>query len=333
MGFQSPGTMPRPVHCQIQTKSRPRKGNIDGWRIGAIDGVEMFTSTSRSCSDCLIQKNKEGEIEHFHRAVVLQKVGGDPRIIYGVEHLKPRDGAEKGEGEITGASRLLETVTLHGRLMDIITADALYAKATFIHQVLDQSMDAVIRMKEERRPIMQDARGLFDHRPADFGWEEKDTDGNRVKVEAWDEEGFESWRQVNVPIRMVKMVRQTERTKIVGGQKKAEIEIIERWVATTCPKPAVPTETVSEIAAARWDIENNGFHDLKTYWHLDHPYVHDPTAIEAWMAILVLAVNMVYSYFYMHLHQGNYSENEGTDALGHTEDESFALETGLAFRN
>ncbi|MFD1363248.1 transposase [Lentibacillus salinarum] len=280
----------------------PRKGNIDGWRIGAIDGVELFTSTSRSCSDCLVRKNKEGEIEHFHRAVVLQKVGGDPRILYGVEHLKPRDGAEKGEGEITGASRLLETVKRHGRLMDIITADALYAKATFIHQVLDQGMDAVIRMKEERRLIMQDARGLFDHRPADVQWEEKDTDGDRVKVEAWDEEGFGSWRQVNVPIRMVKMVRQTERKIIVGGQKKAEIEIIERWVATTCPKSAVPTETISKIAAARWDIENNGFHDLKTYWHLDHPYVHDPTAIEAWVAILVLAVNMVYSYFYMHLH-------------------------------
>ncbi|MDV2887499.1 hypothetical protein RYX45_20170, partial [Alkalihalophilus pseudofirmus] len=47
---------------------------------------------------------------------------------------------------------------------------------------------------------------------------------------------------------------------------------------------------------------NNGFHDLKTYWHLDHPYVHDSTAIEAWVSILVLAVNMVYCFFYMHLH-------------------------------
>ncbi|GGJ96354.1 hypothetical protein GCM10007063_18460 [Lentibacillus kapialis] len=280
----------------------PRKGNIDGWRVGAIDGVELFNSTSRSCSDCLVRRNKEGETEYFHRAVFLQKVGGDPRIIYDVEHLKPRDGAGKDEGEITGAGRLLERTKRHGRLMDIITADALYAKASFIHQVLNQGMDAVIRMKEERRLIMQDARGLFDHRQADVRWEEKDADGNRVRVEAWDEEGFKSWKQVKVPLRMVKMVRQTERIIIVGGQKKAEIEVIERWAATTCQKEAVPTETISKMAAARWDIENNGFHDLKTYWHLDHPYVHDPTAIEAWVAILVLAVNMVYSYFYMHLH-------------------------------
>lgn len=101
--------MPRRFIAKFKQNRGPYNGNIDGWDIGAIDGVEMFTSTSRSCSDCLVRKNKEGEIEHFHRTVVLQKVGGEPRVIYGVEHLKPRDGTEKGEGEITGAGRLLET--------------------------------------------------------------------------------------------------------------------------------------------------------------------------------------------------------------------------------
>lgn len=217
--------------------------------------------------------------------------------------MKPRDGSEKGEGEITGARRLLQkTVKRHGRLVDIVTLDALYAKASFIHEALNQNIDVVIRMKEERRLIMKDAKGIFDSRPADVQWEEKDKDGNRVKVEAWDEEGFESWPQVRVPVRMIKMVRRTEKTKIIGGKRESVMDVIERWVATTCQKPAVPTKTISKIAAARWDIENNGFHDLKTYWHLNHPYVHDPIALEAWIGILILAVNMVYSYFFMHLH-------------------------------
>ncbi len=278
----------------------PQKGSIDGWRVGAIDGTELFASTSRRCSNCLIRKNKQGETEYFHRAVFLQKVGGDPHIIYGVEHLQPRDSSEKGEGEITGARRLLQNaVKRHGRLVDILTLDALYAKAPLIHEALEKNIDVVIRMKEERRLIMKDAQGLFESRPVDIQWEEKDTDGNWVKVKAWDEEGFESWPQVRVPVRMIKMVRRTEKTTIVGGQKKSEVEVIERWVATTCQKGAVPTETISKIAAARWDIENHGFHDLKTYWHLNHPYVHH---LQAWVGILILAVNMVYSYFYMHLH-------------------------------
>ncbi|MDI3312436.1 MAG: hypothetical protein QJR05_13570, partial [Thermoanaerobacterium sp.] len=199
----------------------PQKGTIDGWRVAAIDGVELFSSTSRSCSQCLTRKNKKDETEYFHSAVLLQKVGGDPPVIYGVEHLKPRDGAEKDEGEITGAIRLLkDTAKRHGRLIDIVTADALYAKASFIHTVLDLGMDAVVRMKEERRLIMKDARGLFDHRPADVQWTEKDDNGNSVEVKAWDEEGFTSWEQIRVPIRMVKMIRQTEKTNIVGGKKQ-----------------------------------------------------------------------------------------------------------------
>lgn len=279
----------------------PQKGNIDGWRVAAIDGTELFSSTSRNCSDCLRRKIKSGETEYFHRAVFVQKVGGDPRIIYGIEHLKPRDGAEKGEGEITGAIRLLENIKHHGKLIDILTLDALYAKANFINQALDHGMDVVIRMKEERRLIMKEARSRFDHRPPDVEWKAEDNDGNPVKVKAWDEGKFESWKQVNAPLRMVKMIRETEKTIIVGGQEVDKVEVIERWVVTTCPN-SVSTETISKIATARWDIENNGFHDLKTFWHLNHPYVHDPTAIEAWVAILILAVNMVYSFVYMHLH-------------------------------
>ena len=73
-------------------------------------------------------------------------------------------------------------------------------------------------------------------------------------------------------------------------------------MATTCSQGAVATRTIARITAARWDIENNGFHDLKTYWHMDHAFVHDPTAIQAWLGILLLAVNLMYTFVYEHLH-------------------------------
>jgi hypothetical protein len=65
---------------------------------------------------------------------------------------------------------------------------------------------------------------------------------------------------------------------------------------------AAGTDTVAQIAAARWDIENMGFHDLKTYWHMDHPFVHEPTAIEAVLGIMILAVNLFYAFLFGHLH-------------------------------
>jgi hypothetical protein len=289
--------------AKFKQNKGPRQGMIDGWRVAAIDGVELFASQSRCCKECLTRELKTGEIEHFHRAVCMQKVGGDPRIIYETELLKKQDGSDKAEGETAAAQRLIrQSVERHGVLADVLTLDALYAKAPVIHEALDHGQHVVVRMKEERRRIMKDAKGLFDARQPDVAWLEKDTAGNPVVVYAWDESNFTTWEQVRVPMRMIKMVRMTERNVMVGGKKQTQHEVLERWVGTTLAKGAADTDTVSRIAAARWDIENMGFHDLKTYWHMDHPFVHDPTAIEAVLGFMILAVNLFYAFLFGHLH-------------------------------
>jgi len=289
--------------AKFKQNKGPWQGTIDGWRVAAIDGVEMFCSKSRCCDECLTRQLKTGETEYFHRAVFAQKVGGDPRIIYETELLMKKDGSEKAEGETAASERLIKNMAeRYGVLADVWTLDALYARAPIIHAALDHHQHVVVRMKEERRIIMQDAKGLFDSRPPDIAWLEKDKSGNTVTVQAWDEDELTSWRQVRIPFRMIKMVRTTERTVIVGGNKQQQTDVLERWVGTTMDSGAAGTETVSRIAAARWDIENMGFHDLKTYWHMDHPFVHHPTAIEAVLGFLVLAVNLFYAFLFGHLH-------------------------------
>ena len=52
-----------------------RKGTIGGYVVAGIDGVELFNSTKKSCSDCLSRKNRAGETEYFHRSVVCMTVG------------------------------------------------------------------------------------------------------------------------------------------------------------------------------------------------------------------------------------------------------------------
>lgn len=290
------------IHRFKQNKG-PRQGTVDGWRVAAIDGFELFTSKSRCCDECLTRQLTSGETEYFHRGVVMQKVGGDPRIIYETELLKKKDGSDKAEGETVAASRLIRnSAKRHGVLADVLTLDALYAKASIIHEALDHNMHVVVRMKEERRLIMKDAKGLFDARPPDIAWLEKEKSGNTVTVQAWDEDELTSWEQLRVPFRIIKMVRTTERSVIVGGKKQQQIEVLERWVGTTIEKGAAATDTVARIAAVRWDIENMGFHDLKTYWHMDHPFVHEPTAVEAVLGFLIMAVNLFYVFLFGHLH-------------------------------
>ena len=79
-------------------------GTIDGYVTAAIDGVELFSSTKKSCFECLSRSGESDTTEYFHRSVVCATIGQSPHIIFGQEMLKPRDGAQKDEGELTGAN-------------------------------------------------------------------------------------------------------------------------------------------------------------------------------------------------------------------------------------
>lgn len=60
-----------------------REGTIGGYVVVGMDGVELFSSTKKSCPDCLSRKNRMGEIEHFHRSVVCMTVGKYPTSFWG----------------------------------------------------------------------------------------------------------------------------------------------------------------------------------------------------------------------------------------------------------
>lgn len=89
---------------------------------------------------------------------------------------------------------------------------------------------------------------------------------------------------------MIYIVREMDKPVIQAGKKQSILDTKEMWVATTCEEQRVSTETIVKIARGRWDIENIGFHDLKTYWNMDHCFVHDEHAIESYIRILLLAV-------------------------------------------
>ena len=115
-------------------------------------------------------------------------IGKAPHVILGQEMLKPRDGAEKDEGELTGGKRLIERLRQrHGHFADVIVADALYLNAPFINTIKENGLEAVIRLKDEKRLIFQDAEGFFkrgEGKKRSFQREKK-------AVGVWDLPGFE----------------------------------------------------------------------------------------------------------------------------------------------
>lgn len=276
----------RQIHESVIDRIRRNRvfsgGTIGGYTVVALDGVELFGSTKKSCPECLTRKLKTGETEYFHRSVVCMSVGRHPHVVIGQEMLRPRDGSDKDEGELTGGKRLLERLKKrHGHFADVVVADALYLNAPFVNTVLNNGMDVVIRMKDERRQLLKDAKGLFEKgygKRAGF-------QSGKMKVEVWDEGGFRM-EGVKKEVRVLKYLETWEEK---GKQQMREV-----WLMTTLEQ--ADCRTLWKMMHKRWDIEENGFHQLKTYYHAKHCYCHG--AAEVIFQLMLLAFNMREMYLY-----------------------------------
>lgn len=266
-----------------------RNGTIDGLKVAAIDGTELFKSTKKCCDKCLTRNDKNGTKHYFHTSVVCATVGSDPHIILGQEMLNPKeDNPDKNEGEITGAKRLIKRLHKeHHHFADIIVADALYCKSTWIKEVLSIGIDAVIRVKDERLHIVKDALGLFKYREANKEWIIKRGNKKHTIVKAWDEYNFEM-PDSDIKVRFLKFIEEIH--------IEDKIEFKEAWIITTDKFAAV--ETLWKIMHNRWHIENNAFHQLKTEWHLDHCFLHSPAGVETVLMFIIIAFNLMQLYFF-----------------------------------
>lgn len=261
----------------------------ESYRVLAVDGHEVGASRARCCSECLVREVRVGDetvLEYYHRIVVAQWVGVIPPAILDLERISPK------EGEVPAARRLLERVLRqHSRLIDVISADALYLEAPFLEQVLDAGKHAVIVMKQERRDLYQDAerlRSLVEPQIL--------VDGPRT-TRLWDLPELSSFTTLNRPVRVVWVEEQTRKRKIVGGKPK---DILEQktWVwVTDLPAAIVPPAKIQRWGHDRWDLENRGFNELATLWHMDHYFIHDTTAIETLLLTLALAFVTTYLFY------------------------------------
>jgi hypothetical protein len=268
------------------------------YRVVAVDGHELWASRARCCAECLIREVRVGEAtvpEYYHRVVVAQWVGVTPPGILDLERVRP------GEGEVVAARRLVTRMLGHaGRLVDVITADALYLEAPFIDTVLAAGKHVVIVMKQEARELYQDAERLRALQPPQVIH-----DGLRT-ARLWDLPALDSFSTLHRPVRVVWAEEQTVRQRWVGGDKREVVETGE-WIWVTDLVPvAVPATKIQQWGHDRWDLENRGFNELATLWHMDHCFVHDPTAIEVLLLTLAAAFLLTYLFYERNLKPGEH---------------------------
>lgn len=258
-------------------------------RIVAIDGHELWASEARCCDQCLrrtIEEKERTYTQYYHRAVVAQWVGVTPPGILDVELVRP------GEGEVVAARRLLERILKdYGRLIDVISADAIYLEAPFLKDVLGARKHYVVVLKNENRELYQDAQQLRALKAPQVLREGSKT--SRI----WDLEGLTTFTTLGVPVRVVWAEEEKTLTKIVGGQRQTVTEE-HTWVwVTDLPSSEAPAGEIQRWGHDRWDLENRGFNELVNLWDMDHCFVHDPKAIEVLLLTLALAFLTTYLFF------------------------------------
>lgn len=265
----------------------------ESYRVVAIDGHELSASRARCCDRCSQREIKVGEktvLEYYHRVVVAQWVGVSPAAILDLELIAPQ------EGEVTAARRLLERILVHyPRLIDVITADALYLEAPFIRLTLNSGKHVVIVMKQENRELFRDADQLRAvTQPCVLH------QGHRT-TRLWDISQLSSFSTLGLAVRVVWAEESTVTRKLVGGKPQEELSQ-SRWVwVTDLPAATVPASKIQKWGHARWDLENRGFNELVNLWHMDHCFIHNPNAIEVLLLTLALAFLVSYLFYQRNL--------------------------------
>jgi hypothetical protein len=263
----------------------------ESYRVVAVDGHELWASRARCCAECLTREvtvGHRGQVvrEYYHRVVVAQWVGVTPPAILDVERIRP------GEGEVVAARRLLARIVVtYGRLIDIVTADALYLEAPFIRQVLAAGAHVVIVLKQEARALYEAADELRAVLAPGLVAE-----GART-TRLWDLPELDAFPTLGRPVRVVWAEEATVRRRRVGGQLQEGIEE-SRWIwVTDLPAAAVPAGKIQRWGHARWDLENRGFNELASLWHMDHCFVHQVVAVDALLLTLALAFVLTYLFY------------------------------------
>ena len=111
----------------------------------------------------------------------------------------------------------------------------------------------------------------------------------------WDLEGFTTWPQVQLPVRVVRSHETRQVRRQLDGQ--VEQKVSQWYGVTTLPAQRTPTGAVVQMGHRRWGIENEGFNELGNQYHADHVYRHEPTALLVFRLLTQLSLNVFTAFF------------------------------------
>lgn len=159
------------VHKEIINKMKRNKvfENKDyrNTKVAILDGVESF-ETHKNIEGLHKRNHSDGTVGYYYKSLGISYLTDDFSIILDLVPFKTHEVRDdnnnsnkiKSEGEITVLKRTIPTLKEFN--IEMVVLDAMFLNAPCLNKIKDNGMDAVVRMKDDRRTIYQDAHLLFE---------------------------------------------------------------------------------------------------------------------------------------------------------------------------
>jgi hypothetical protein len=263
----------------------------------ALDGAGAGHTCKSPCPMCHPVKDSKGAVHgHLHYFVMISVVGTGLPLAFDVEPYGP------GDSEYAAGQRLLKrAVPLLGtRFADYVVADAKFATAPFLHAADEVSMPIVTRLKDNLPELYAAAQARFVPQAPHAIFE---VDGDRVEV--WDAEDFAPWGTLQWP--SVRVLRYR--------QHKPNGTVVEAYWHTNFSIRQVGSLSLFRIAKSRWEIENQGFHEAKNLYGMEHIAHHEPNSMLLSWLLLLLAMPIERLYRVRYLRRGGHAVRSAIDLV------------------
>ena len=102
------------------------------------------------------------------------------------------------------------------------------------------------------------------------------------------------------PARVVLAEERWQQVRRVG-HRRIEEPCLSRWRWLVSQElQGYGPEVIWRIGHQRWGVENHAFNELTQHYHLTHCPHHEPTAILAWLRLLILAFTVFELFVRLH---------------------------------
>jgi len=291
--------------CEV-AKRLKRNGVLNskwskGLLVAGVDGIELFSSFSRCCDQCMerkVEKNVRKQpvemIQYYHRVSVVAVVSSQMPVPLGIRFQKA------GETEVACSQALLQDLTkkLGRRFIDVLVADALYLQRPFVEEIERLGLEWAITLKENQPELLAEAERLVGGAMQVVGNSESHSLQLGYAPETY-------WPVAGRSVRTVKAVRAQKTNQIViekenGKRVKRKRQIITEatnyYASSIDVGPSTPA-FINQLGRKRWRMDSELFQTLTTDCHAKRPWVHQSTALVIITMVRVIAYTLAMVYY------------------------------------